>query len=226
MTRRRAPPIKATSSARASLTPGGLNRAGLATRNASTPKRSGRHGRQLPIGGLVAAAELPIGPEDAPQGQGEKGGADAQAGLLDMGQRAPVEILAADENFTVIDDEILGVQNAAGQLFPVEQPDRDVQTAAETLQRFRVSRGHGLFTEDADLHSAPAGGQYGFDHRFKRFTFFRGEVEFGEFNGMPGAFYHLQPNLGGIARSGTRDFRSQAARCRRPRRRALRPAPA
>ena len=129
-----------------------------------------------------------------------------------MGERAPVEILAADVRLAAVDDEILGVQDAAGQLFPVEQPRADVRAAAEAGEGLRVGGGHARVAQDAHLHPAPAGGQDGLDHRLQRLPFLARQVELGDVERAPGAVDHLQPDRGGVARAGAGNGRLQRHR--------------
>ena len=176
-------------------------------------KRKARRARQFFIGRFVAAASISSRPRRCDPAPRRKGAADAQAGLLDMRQRAPVEILAADVRFPAVDDEILGVQHAAGQLFPVEQPASGCSAGrgsgrgspgrcppCPASQRMRT------FTPRRPAASTA------WITAFQRLPFFARQVEFGEVQRAPGAVDHFQPDRGGVARAGAGNGRLQRHR--------------
>ena len=63
--------------------------------------------------------------------------ADAQTGLLDLFQRAPVKILATDKSLFAIHQQILGVNNTAGQPMERNHPQLQVGDSFQGRQRFR-----------------------------------------------------------------------------------------
>ena len=150
-----------------------------------------------------AAGELPVGVEDVEERAGEGGRADAHAHLEDVRERPPVEVLTADERVLAVDDEVLGVEHAAGEARLVEEPHRRA-VRAEPLERRRVGLGELGIGEEAHLHAAGERLLYCRHHRREaalrelRLGVGLARVELGEVDRPPRARDHRRPDLGRV----------------------------
>ncbi len=101
---------------------------------------------------------LPILLEDRLDLPHHLGVADAQPGFVNMLQRAPVEVLAADERLLAVHQQILGVQNAAAQLLVRNNAQLQIGDRLQLFQRLGGRNANALiFHQKADFHPAFAG---------------------------------------------------------------------
>ncbi|NIJ72580.1 hypothetical protein FHR66_001797 [Xanthomonas sp. F4] len=80
------------------------------------------HAACLRLGQIALVGQAPAVVEAGGEGPGEACIIDARPDLVDLLQRPPVPVLAADEYAGVVDDHVLGLQHAVGQLIDRQHP--------------------------------------------------------------------------------------------------------
>src|SRR5207237_828295 len=99
------------------------------------------------------AGARPVGGEDRGEAADEGWLAGPRAELVVVLEGAPVEVLAAEERLAIVDEEVLGVQDAAGGGAEIEVADRGAG-ARESLERVGVGLDEALLGEEPDAHAA------------------------------------------------------------------------
>jgi hypothetical protein len=156
-----------------------------------------------PEGPRLAAGDRPVGLEDVADRPRHGRLDDADAELLDVLERPPVEVLAPQVDLAAVHQEVLGVEDAAaGEGAVVDRPHRDPLAPAEPLQRLGVGLLELGVAEEAHLHPPVGRPLDRLDHRLQPAARLVGGVELGEVERRAGAVDHLRPDLPGIADVG------------------------
>lgn len=117
------------------------------------------------------------------------------AELLNVFERAPVEVLAPDKYLTVIDDEVLRVLHAAHHTLRVENACRDAVKRVEPRDGFGVQFLESLVDEEADRHAALRCPLHRRDHGLEPAARFAADVELFECECVFRAVDHLHPHF-------------------------------
>ena len=159
-----------------------------------------RHGR--PRRGLPAGGELPVHGEDLGIRRGRRRVADAHADLLDVGQRPPVHVLAAQEDLAPVDDEVLGVEHAAHDRLHREAPHHDAGPRRQAVEALRVPLGERGVDEQAHRHPAIGGRLDGREDGLEPAPGLVAHVELGQVERARGRLDHGRPDVLGVGDVG------------------------
>src|SRR5262249_59692534 len=101
-----------------------------------------------------APRQNPVGFKDVRQGVHHALNFNPCSKLLDMLERAPVEVLASQVGFPSIADEVLRVHHPAGQSCSGVATNLDAAESGKSVQRFRIGRVEILLGEKPDTDSS------------------------------------------------------------------------
>ncbi len=123
---------------------------------AARSRRTGRDGRWRREGRLARrrGGQRPVESEDRAQLLGQRPAARPHPKLVDLGERPPVEVLAAHVQQLAIDNQVLGVQDAAGPP-KVQVADLDARSRLQALLRGDIVALHGAGQQHPHPHPAP-----------------------------------------------------------------------
>src|SRR5262249_58669979 len=94
--------------------------------------------------------------------------ANPRAELVVVLERAPVEVLAAEERLAIVDEEILGVEDASGARDGSQVEVADTGAGpGEPLEGVGVGLDEALLGEKPHAHAASDGGLERLDNRFE-----------------------------------------------------------
>ncbi|MGC4122168.1 MAG: hypothetical protein QM765_47830 [Myxococcales bacterium] len=127
---------------------------------------------------------------------------DAHAHLLDVLQRAPVEVLAAQVALLAVDDEVLGVEDAAEELAADQLAHLQALDGGEGVGGLGVLEREGVVDQEPHPHAARAGGLEGLDDRGQAAGRLVGGVELRDVHRARGRVDHLHPHLVGVGHVG------------------------
>ena len=174
----------------------------------AAPLGVSRHARAHGGRGL-AAGERPVEGVDAGEVGRERVVHDHGAQLVDVLERAPVPVLAAEEEAPAVDDHALGVQDAAPERFAVEEAGLNAGHLAEAVVRLGVGVVELALAQEAHLDAGPRlvleGGEDGLQVIDP--VGIGGEVEGEDVDRALGAFDEVEPDGGGVGQLGQAELR-------------------
>ncbi|MNQ29269.1 hypothetical protein D3C85_425790 [compost metagenome] len=133
---------------------------------------------------------------------------------MDMLERTPVEILAADVRHLAIDGQVFRVHDAiARHLIEIDEAQVQVRDRLDLRDGGRFRQAHALLVQqEADFYTALAGGRQAGQHLFKGRARFADGVELGDDDLFFCRIEQFGPHGDGLAQVGIRQARFHGRR--------------
>ncbi|MNH14446.1 hypothetical protein D3C79_740380 [compost metagenome] len=119
---------------------------------------------------------------------------------MNMLQRPPVEVLAADKRLLAVHQQVFGMQNAAAQPLVRNNPQLQVGDRLQLFQRLRGGDTNPLlFHQKTDFHPALARRFQVLQHAVQQRTLLVRHIELTQIDAGFRRIEHLLPHFGGVA---------------------------